>query len=237
MYAVFVNFTKAFDSVDRGLLWEVLAHQGVPSKFLNALQNLHRNMEGLVSYEGELSVYTGVRQGSVEGPVLFILFLAAVMEVAFPANSRYWSEMGVELEVQEGDITNARRFHNPVSHRVLDTIYADDTALVADSHAGMQETVQQFAEVAECFGLLINQSKTVVMRAVPNASVTPQHIYIGGNALQDVSSFSYLGSAITPNNDMQEEIDSGVAKARRAYYVLPQRLWRQCGIWRRTYKS
>jgi len=87
MYAVFV------DSVDRGLLWEVLAHQGVPSKFLNTFQNQHRNMEGRVSYGGELSerfpMCTGVRQGSVEGPVLFILFLAAVMEVAFPANSRY----------------------------------------------------------------------------------------------------------------------------------------------------
>ena len=76
--------------------------------------------------------------------------------------------------------------------------------------------------MAECFGLLINQNKTVVMRAVPNASVTPhdQHIYIGGNALQDVSSFSYLGSVITPNNDMQEEINSRVAKARRAYHML-----------------
>ena len=60
--------------------------------------------------------------------MLLILFLAAVMEVAFLANSRYRSEMGVELEVQQGDITNARRYCNPVSHRVLDTIYADDTA-------------------------------------------------------------------------------------------------------------
>ena len=74
MYAVFVDFTKAFDSVDRGLHWEVLACQGVPSKFQNALQNLHRNKEGRVSYGGELSerfpVCTGVRWGSVEGPVL-----------------------------------------------------------------------------------------------------------------------------------------------------------------------
>ena len=74
MYAVFVDFTKAFDSVDRGLHWEVLACQGVPSKFQNALQNLHRNKEGRVSYGGELSerfpMCTGVRQGSVEGPVL-----------------------------------------------------------------------------------------------------------------------------------------------------------------------
>ena len=71
-------------------------------------------MEGRVSYEGELlerfPMCTGVRQGSVEGPMLYILFLVDVMEVAFPANSRYRSEMGVELEVQEGDITNARRF-------------------------------------------------------------------------------------------------------------------------------
>ena len=72
------------------------------------------------------------------------------------------------------------------------------------------------------------------MRAVPNASVTPQQIYIGGNALQEVSSFSYLGSVITPNNDLQEEIDSKVAKARRAYHMLSQRLWRQRGIRRRT---
>ena len=50
MYAVLVEFAKTFDSVDFGLLWEVLAHQSVPPKFLNALRNLHRNMEGCVSY-------------------------------------------------------------------------------------------------------------------------------------------------------------------------------------------
>ncbi len=52
MCAVFVDFAKAFDSVDCGLLWEVLARQGVPPKFLNALKNLHRNIEGRVSYGG-----------------------------------------------------------------------------------------------------------------------------------------------------------------------------------------
>lgn len=86
---------------------------------------------------GELSerfpICTSVRQGSVEGLLLFILFLAAVMAVAFPANARYRSQMDVEVEVQEGDITNARRFWKPASHRVLDTMYTDDTALVANS--------------------------------------------------------------------------------------------------------
>ena len=78
--------------------------------------------------------------------------------------------MGMELEVLEGDITDARTFQNPVSHRVLDTNYVDDTALVADSHASMQETVRQFAEVAENFGLLINHMHS---KTVPDSSDTP----------------------------------------------------------------
>ena len=199
---------------------------GCATQIPECTQEPAQDIEGRVSYGGELSerfpMSTGVRQGPVEGPVLFILFLSAVMEVAFPAHSRYRSEMGVELEVQEGNITNSRRFCDPNSHRVLDTIYADDTVLVADSHANMQETVQRFAGVADCFGLLINRNKTVVMRAVPDITDTPQQIFIGGQALQDVSSFSYLGSVITLNHNMQEEIDSRVEKARRAYHMLSQ---------------
>ena len=52
MYAVFVDFTKAFDSVDRGLLWKVLACQGVPSKFLNALQTCTGTWKGVSPTRG-----------------------------------------------------------------------------------------------------------------------------------------------------------------------------------------
>ena len=136
MYAIFIDFFKAFDSVDRGLLWVVHFCFGVPPKCLTALRNLHTNMEGRVAYRGDLSskfpIHTGVRQGSIEGPVLFILFLAAMMEVAFPDNSRFRSEMGVKLEVAGGDITEVRRFRRPTLNTILDCIYADDTALVSD---------------------------------------------------------------------------------------------------------
>ena len=54
MYAIFIDFHKAFNSVDRELLWEVLSHFGVPPKCLSALRNLHTNMEGQVAYRGEL---------------------------------------------------------------------------------------------------------------------------------------------------------------------------------------
>lgn len=74
----------------------------------------------------------------------------------------------MELEVQKGDITNAKRIWNPASHRVLDTIYRGNTALVADSHASLQETIQRFAG---SFVLLINPGKTVVMHFVLDAVI------------------------------------------------------------------
>ena len=126
MYAILIDFHKAYDSVDRELLWEVLSRFGVPPKCLDALRNLHTNMEGWVAYRGELSsnfpIHTGVRQRSIGGPVLFILFLAAMMEVAFPDNSRFCSEMGVKLEVVGGDITDVRRFRRPILTRIFDCI-------------------------------------------------------------------------------------------------------------------
>ena len=53
--------------------------------------------------------------------MLFLLFLAAMMEVAFPDNSRFCSEMGVKLEVGGGihKVTKTRLFNAVVSSTLL----------------------------------------------------------------------------------------------------------------------
>ena len=118
MYVVFVDFSKAFDSVDHTLLWKIVTCFRAPPKFVAALKNLHTEMEGRVSYEGELSekfsIQKGVHQGSVEGPVLFIIFLAALTQMAFPAGSRFCEEMGVGLEQAEQDITDVKRYRDSI---------------------------------------------------------------------------------------------------------------------------
>lgn len=64
---------------------------------------------------------------SVEGPVLFTLFLDAMMEVAFPEEIRFHREMGVKLEVARGDITDLRSFGDqPSSGSLTATTYGDD---------------------------------------------------------------------------------------------------------------
>ena len=41
LYMVFVGFEKAFDSIDRGMLWKIVCYYGVPSKIIKMIQVLH----------------------------------------------------------------------------------------------------------------------------------------------------------------------------------------------------
>ena len=66
---------------------------------------------------GRLLIRTGVQQGSVEGPMLFVLYTAALTDIAFPHNSAYRRDLGVELLAEDGDITDTKRLNNPKLHR------------------------------------------------------------------------------------------------------------------------
>ena len=76
LYTVFVDFTKAFDTVHRETLWKILWKIGYPDLFVHLIASLHKDMKASVSLNGELSkpfdVQNGVKQGCVLAPSLFL---------------------------------------------------------------------------------------------------------------------------------------------------------------------
>ena len=83
LYMCFIDLQKAYDSVDRELLWVVLARFGVPEKMLVVIRQFHEGMRARVrTDDGEHSewfdVTQGLRQGCVLSPLLFNIFCAAV---------------------------------------------------------------------------------------------------------------------------------------------------------------
>ena len=82
---VFVNFSKAFDTVGRIGLWQLLRKYGCPEKFTTMIEALHtgmlaNNVGGEVSES--FSVTNGVKQGCVLAPTLFSIFLSAMLDEA-----------------------------------------------------------------------------------------------------------------------------------------------------------
>ena len=79
VFLLFVDLKKAFDAVDRKVLWYPLEKKcGVPRNVVTAIQKLHDGMTARTLYRGEVGqsfdMSTGVRQGSIEGPTLWNIF-------------------------------------------------------------------------------------------------------------------------------------------------------------------
>ena len=77
--ACFIDFSRAFDSISHDLLLTKLQSYGISGCLLNFLKNLIRNRTQSVVVNGKLSnsfpCSSGVAQGTVLGPILFILYI------------------------------------------------------------------------------------------------------------------------------------------------------------------
>ena len=168
----FVDLQKAYDSVDRELLWKVLARAGVPEEMIAVIRQFHDGMQAQVRMDdGELSdwfeVTQGLRQGCVLSPLLFNLFFAAATEVVlvrFSEDNTILNDL-VYLEEEAGvgaetPLERARR-------AVWGMFYADDAGVVSRSQEGLARMMTTIVEVFGEFGLTVSEKKTetLLMRA------------------------------------------------------------------------
>ena len=71
LYMTFVNLTKAFDTVNRGL-WKIMAKFGCPPRFIAILRQFHDGMHARVQNDGEYSEpFPVIKQGCVMALALF----------------------------------------------------------------------------------------------------------------------------------------------------------------------
>ena len=98
---VFVDFSKAFDTVGRNRLWQLLRKYGCPEKFTTMIEALYTGMMANVSVREDVSesfsITNGVKQGCVLTPMLFSIFLSAMLDEAF-------REMGDGVYIQSRPI-------------------------------------------------------------------------------------------------------------------------------------
>ena len=83
----FVDLTKAFDTVSREGLWNIMAKFGCPTKFIAMMRQFHDGMLARVQNDGGFSdpfrVTNGVKQGCVLAPTLFSIMFSAMLTAAF----------------------------------------------------------------------------------------------------------------------------------------------------------
>ena len=104
-------------------------------------------------------------------------------------------------------------------------LLAVDIALVVHSTEDMQKIVDAFPDASKKFGLKINTKKTEVLNQPNSTRTREEDIMVDGNKLNPVLEFTYLGSIISSDGCIDDEIQMRMAKASASFGRLRQRLW------------
>nr|VZI21882.1 unnamed protein product [Spirometra erinaceieuropaei] len=237
LYSTFVDLTKAFDTVNREGLWKIMQKFGCPERFTQMVRQLHDGMMARVTDNGAVSeafaVTNGVKQGCVLAPTLFSRMFTAMLMDAYRDE-----RPGIRIAYRtDGHLLNPRRmnFQSRVSTTTVhELLFADDCALNTTSEAEMQRSMDLFSAACENFGLVINTQKTVVIhQPPPNSAIAPNappQISVNGTQLQVVDNFPYLGSTLSRNTKIDDEVANRISKASQAFGRLQSTVWNRHGL-------
>ena len=97
-----------------------------------------------------------------------------------------------------------------------DLDFADDIALLSHNHKRAQDKVQSLATTTGMTGLTIKKSKTKTMR-INSTNECP--IKLNNEDIENVASFTYLGSVIAVDGGTERDVLVRIGKARTAFLL------------------
>ena len=100
---------------------------------------------------------------------------------------------------------------------LLEFQYADDCPLVADSPEKLQLILTRIDTLYQRLGLSINVQKTELIKYIPHDTEATVELNIHQEPLKEVTSFKYLGSHITANCTLDDEVNFRIGRASSAY--------------------
>ena len=184
VYAAFIDFSSAYDTIDRAKLWQHLEGMGVPPPLLRAVRGIYTG-DSYVLIDGSKATAPivptlGVKQGCPLSPLLFALYCNDL-------DGAFQRPDGVALG---GAVTGTPGL------RVHSVSYADDLLLAAATREGLQAMLAALERYADRKGLVINASKScgVVFNA---QGVEDCGLKLKGAALRMESEFKYLGTVFS----------------------------------------
>ena len=177
---IFIDFEKAFDSVETWSILDSLDECRVDSRYSNAIRYVYENATSCIKLHektDKFKIGRGVRQGDTISPKLFTTALESVFK------KLDWSMMGINVN---GQYLSHLRF-------------ADDIVLIAVDLDQAQVMLQQLNDESSKIGLKMNLSKTKIMTNIDD----DRDIKIGDTVIERVDNYIYLGHKLKLGLDNQ----------------------------------
>lgn len=201
LHMAFIDYQKAFDSIETWVVLEALDKARIDSRYSNLIKFIYEHATLHVKLEedwvtGRVPIRRGVRQGDTISPKLFTL----VLEDVFGRLS--WD--------RKGNIDGKRLSH---------LRFADDIVLFSSDTKELATMIQELKEASRIVGLKMNLQKTKIM------SPTNIPVIIENHTLEVVDEYVYLGHIIKlGKNNQTAEITRRIGLSWTAFgrlsYIL-----------------
>ena len=203
LYVCFVDFTKAFDYVNRLALYYKLIKRGIKGKMLNLVCDMYKKAKCRVKWKGKLGGHIdstfGVLQGGMLSPKLFTEFL---------------TDLKNYLETECGLLID-----DDILAYIL---YADDLILCSDSPEGLQKLIDGLFEFCKKWHLIVSLAKTNVL-VFGKRNPKDKFIFIFNESeIKITTEYKYVGAVVsTKTKDMfGKNHDHLAEKSKNAIYAL-----------------
>ena len=196
-HMAFIDFAKAFDSLNYKFLIESLINQGIPKLYIKVIINLYTDLEARIITDttgNYFKIRKGVKQGD---PMSSMLFNVALEEVF---KSLDLENKGLKIN---GEFLNNLRF-------------ADDVVMITNELEQLKQMVLELNEASKIAGLNINLSKTKIF----SKSKMHEPIVIENIPLEGKDEVIYLGQLIAWDKRNEKEINRRIILAWKKFWSL-----------------
>ena len=180
----FIDYEKAFDSVEHSDLFLALRKIGINEGYVQILEDIYTDATARIHIDEDISkpfkISRGVRQGDTISPKIF----TAAMEEVFKKVDM--KERGILID----------------GERLTDLRFADDVALLANSVKELEAQLNCLNKESRNVGLKMHKGKTKFMTNFQ----TKESIEIDKEPIEKVESYKYLGKEIKMENNTREEV-------------------------------
>ena len=207
---LYLDLSKAFDSLSHKILISKLKHYGICNIALKLMKSYLENRKQYVQFDtctsDMKSICNGVPQGSILGPLLFFIYIND-----FPKSSKVFNFL----------------------------MYADDTTLfccLEDIKSNNKELVlnNELQRVhswlkANRLSLNVKKTKYMLFRKQKKTDIRKLNLRISNDAIQSVDDFNFLGLHInsklnwdTHTNVISKRMSRAVGVIKRLQFVFPE---------------
>ena len=224
LYLCMIDLRAAYDHVDRDMLFSVLNIRTKAPKITSILKALYTGTTASIKNTANaFQVHTGCRQGGIESPVLFNIYMDFVLRCVEHEVLTKFPNTGLKYSYHiksESSTREQRSIHKiSGSDRLRMLLYADDIVLFCEDIDELNSILEIYDKIFSRFGLTIAIDKTQTLAFNVSEEVKSKEslITLRNIPIDNVRSFKYLGHVLCNKLDnssafINHQISSAYAK-------------------------